>query len=322
MQYLERETEYIPWSTAYNALLHLDRMYSGQEGYSRFETFVRTITGCMYENVRLVGPNDHISRLHRGNTVYLACYSGVQACLGDATTQIQATIENPSFKVPEEAQAAVFCALHKHRLPVEPDYQMTWFENQFSTQDSSELDVELINRYLTSVGCSRNETILEYFLSLTNFNYPGLPITAAMKNQIFVGLANGGPTARMAALRYLNEHFSTVTYLLPNVGPIFTELGNRINVQSERDLLQEIVTKYGHTLAAAAKDAADQALVQAYQNIRWMQKYAPTVTTWLTDAMYEGTTTPKPQGGGAGRTWSTHALVATGLVLIVVNTLA
>uniref|UniRef100_A0A182J7I0 Aminopeptidase n=1 Tax=Anopheles atroparvus TaxID=41427 RepID=A0A182J7I0_ANOAO len=37
MQYLERETEYIPWSTAYNALLHLDQMVSGHKESSSKE---------------------------------------------------------------------------------------------------------------------------------------------------------------------------------------------------------------------------------------------------------------------------------------------
>ncbi|XP_053667733.1 aminopeptidase N-like [Anopheles marshallii] len=48
IQYLERETEYIPWSTAYDALLHLDRMFSGNKEYVRFESYGRTITSHVF----------------------------------------------------------------------------------------------------------------------------------------------------------------------------------------------------------------------------------------------------------------------------------
>uniref|UniRef100_A0AAG5CST1 Aminopeptidase n=1 Tax=Anopheles atroparvus TaxID=41427 RepID=A0AAG5CST1_ANOAO len=298
MQYLERETEYIPWSTAYNALLHLDSMYSSTIEYGRFEDFLRTITGCRYENVRLTGLTDHISRLHRGNTVYLACYSGVQKCLDDAGVMVKYTLDNPSSAIPEEVQAAVFCALHKHPLPMH-DYETLNLFERYMLVPYHEGQPGMINRYLTSLGCSRNETLIEYFLALTANDYPGFPITAQQKTQLYIGLANGSPLTRMIALQYMQEHFSTVSYLLPSIAPIFTEFGNRINSQAEYEVLEQIVSKYGDTLASDVKDAAEIALTQAEENIRWVTKYAGAITSWLKEQNYEGTT-QKPSGGDHG----------------------
>ncbi|XP_049534952.1 aminopeptidase N-like [Anopheles darlingi] len=314
MQYLERETEYIPWSTAYNALLHLDRMYAGYEGYPRFETYVRTLTSCMYENVRLVGSVDHINRLHRGNTVYLACYSGATTCLHDASTLINKTIDDPSFVIPEETQAAVFCALHKHGLSVTVNDTIAWFEGQFLAES---VDLDMINRYITSVGCSRNEKILHYYLSLTNQNEPSLPITIATRNQIYLALIGGSSTARTAALNYLYEHYYTVAYLIPDMLPIIAELGNRINKRSDYELLVQIKEKYRGTMLATIVEAIEGAKQKAEQNIAWIESYSSSVNSWLIDEMYEGTTQEPPGDGGSARVWGSLTLptVLFGLII-------
>uniref|UniRef100_A0A2C9GSB2 Aminopeptidase n=1 Tax=Anopheles arabiensis TaxID=7173 RepID=A0A2C9GSB2_ANOAR len=315
MQYLERETEYIPWATAYNALLHLDRMFSSHEEYSRFETFLRTITGCMYENILLTGPMDQISRLHRGNTVYLACYSGVKKCLDDAHALANKAVQDSSFTIPEEVQASVFCALHKYpsaTLNVQTDL----FEKYVTSANRPE-DLDMINRFLASVGCARNETIMEYYLTLSAYNYPGLPVTAGQRSQIYLGLINGSPGTRQAALQYLYEHFSTVTYLLTSVTPIFTELGNRINTRLQHEVLKNIVDEYGHMLTTAAKAAADAALVKAEQNIRWIEKHAESITSWLVEQDYEGTTAQPPGGGAVA--YSVGIAVAFGCAIMLIS---
>ncbi|XP_041766719.1 uncharacterized protein LOC121590789 [Anopheles merus] len=315
MQYLERETEYIPWATAYNALLHLDRMFSSHKEYSRFETFLRTITGCMYENILLTGPMDQISRLHRGNTVYLACYSGVKKCLDDAHVLANKAVQDSSFTIPEEVQTTVFCALHKYPSATF-NAQTDLFEKYVRTANSPE-DLDMINRFLASVGCARNETIMEYYLTLSAYNYPGLPVTAGQRSQIYLGLINGSPGTRQAALQYLYEHFSTVTYLLTSVTPIFTELGNRINTRLQHEVLKNIVDEYGHMLTTAARAAADAALVKAEQNIRWIEKHAESITSWLVEQDYEGTTVQPPDGGAVA--YSVGIAVAFGCAILQIS---
>ncbi|XP_035901987.1 aminopeptidase N-like [Anopheles stephensi] len=313
MQYLERETEYIPWSTAYNALLFLDRMYSGAMQYERLASFIRSITGCMYENILLTGPMDHISRLHRGNTVYLACYSGVQTCLVDANALATKAVEDPTYTIPEEVQPAVFCALHKYPVAA-LNVQRDLFERYVQSAKTPQ-QLEMVNRFLTSIGCAQNETDLEYYLALTSYNYPGLPITAEQRNKIYLGLITGSPTTRLTALRYMHEHFSTVTYLLTSVTSIFTELGNRINSRLQYEMLKNIVDEYGATLSTSARAAADAALVQANQNIQWVEKHSEHITSWLVEKEYEGTT-EKPPGGGTV-VHSVGMLAAFGSTLIL-----
>uniref|UniRef100_A0A182W2Y8 Aminopeptidase n=1 Tax=Anopheles minimus TaxID=112268 RepID=A0A182W2Y8_9DIPT len=316
MQYLERETEYIPWSTAYNALLQLDRMYSAGGQYDRFESFLRSITGCMYENVLLTGPMDHVSRLHRGNTVYLACYSGVQKCLDDANTLVMKAVEDHTFIIPEEVQSTVFCVLHKYPAATD-SVQIDLFETYLQSAKSPQ-QLEMVNRFLSSIGCARNETTLEYYLALTTYNYPGLPLTSEQRSQIYLALINGNPLTRLTALRYMHDHFSTVTYLLTSVTSIFSELGNRINSRLQYEVLRNIVDQYGNTLTSSAKAAADAALIQADQNIQWIEKHSEVITSWLVEEEYEGTTV-KPPGGGTGTVNSVGILAAFGSAIILLT---
>uniref|UniRef100_A0A182LXT2 ERAP1-like C-terminal domain-containing protein n=1 Tax=Anopheles culicifacies TaxID=139723 RepID=A0A182LXT2_9DIPT len=259
---------------------------------------------------------DHIGRLHRGNTVYLACYSGVQKCLDDANTLVTRAIEDPTFIIPEEVQSAVFCVLHKYPAAT-VNGQIDLFETYLQSASSPQ-QLEMVNRFLTSIGCARNETTLEYYLALTTYNYPGLPITSGQRSQIYLALINGNPSTRLTAMRYLHKHFSTVTYLLTSVTSIFTELGNRINSRIQYEVLRDIVDQYGDTLTSSAKSAADAALVQADQNIKWAEKHSEAITSWLVEKEYEGST-EKPPGGGSGMVNSVGFITAFGSALILLT---
>lgn len=226
LQYLEREAEYIPWSTAYNALIHLNRMFSSNENYSRFEDFVRKITGNMYDSVRLSGKNDHISRLHRGNTVYLACYFGVKACVDDAQKMMQQMLDDESYMVPEEVQSAAFCATSKHDATLSEDLLKVLFDRYLPLKNN---DNGLIGRFVNGMGCSRNVTMIGYYLGLTVINLPGFQLTGAERNQIFVGVLSGSYEGLRESLKMMYQYYPDVSYMFGSVANIFTEYGNRIN---------------------------------------------------------------------------------------------
>lgn len=114
MNYLEYEVDYIPWSTAYNAIAYLIRLFGGNENYPRFETFLRNITEKVFSEIGLVGDDSHVAQLNREYTSYLACFVGVESCVELAVDYVSRTIQNPSFQIPVAIQSTVFCAAVKH----------------------------------------------------------------------------------------------------------------------------------------------------------------------------------------------------------------
>uniref|UniRef100_A0A182TCQ8 Aminopeptidase n=1 Tax=Anopheles maculatus TaxID=74869 RepID=A0A182TCQ8_9DIPT len=210
MQYLERETEYLPWSTAYNALLHLDQLFASNKEYKLFESFGRSITSRVF-NHTMSSEATHLNRLQRDKSVYLACYFGVSACLNLATDMITAALHEETLTIPKELQSAVLCALHKYELPIAEDFGMELFQQFWEATDQYQ---HLIDMFISSLGCSRNLAMVEFYLQMIEFDTPALPITRSMKSSILTSLIKGSPTTRNSAFRYISSRFAVVSDML------------------------------------------------------------------------------------------------------------
>ncbi|XP_058813863.1 aminopeptidase N-like isoform X2 [Topomyia yanbarensis] len=313
LQYLEQETEYIPWSTAYNVLIHLNRMFSGNENYSRFEDFLRTITGRMYENVRMTGLMDHISRLHRGNTVYLACYFGVKTCIADAQQLVQRMLDDESYLVPEEVQSAAFCAMSKYDTTLQAEAIRVLFDRYLPMKES---DSGLIGRFIAGLGCNRNVTMIEFYLGLTVSNIPGFQLTGSERTQMLNAVISGSSEGLLTSLRFVLEYYSNVAYLYSSLVPVFTEFGNRINSKETFELFEDIIANHGSDFSDSLRSAASKALAQATQNTAWTAKYTEIISEWLTANEFElSTTTANPNPGSASST--IVSLFLTSVMLLV-----
>ncbi|XP_001651477.2 aminopeptidase N [Aedes aegypti] len=317
LEYLEMESEYIPWSTAYNALIHLNRMFSSNENYSRFEDFVRKITSRMYARISLTGTTSHISRLHRGNTIYLACYFGVTACVEDSQNLMQQMMSDESFVVPEEAQSAAFCSFSKHISSLNEDLMQMFFERYLSMKNN---DNGLVSRFITGMGCTRNTTMIELYLALTTTNLPGFQLTGTERNQILVSVLSGSPEGLRASLKFMLEYYPDVSYMAGSVANIFTEFGNRINQKEQFETLQDIVAKYGGVFTESVYSAAGRALVQAEKNLAWVDQHSEAISNWLVSNDYTlSTTTVKPDKGGASSITAGFLLTLVTIIVALIN---
>ncbi|XP_062535564.1 aminopeptidase N-like [Armigeres subalbatus] len=316
LEYLERESEYIPWSTAYNALIHLNRMLSSNINYSRFEDFLRKITTNIYANVTL-NATDHIARLHLGNSVYLACYFGVDECVNDAQAIMVQIMNNASYLCPEEVQSAAFCAINKHLPELSLDLMQTMFD-QYLPIDNN--DNGLLGRFITGMGCTRNETLIQLYLALTVTNLQGFQFTGSERNQILVAVLSGSYEGLRASLQFMLQYYPDISYLFGTVTNIFTEIGNRVNDKEGLDTLQEIITKYEGVFADSVKSAANAALVQAERNVAWVNKHSAAISSWLVSNDYTlSTTTVSPGGGGASSIVAGFLLTLVMMLLAIIH---
>ncbi|XP_055523956.1 aminopeptidase N-like isoform X2 [Wyeomyia smithii] len=235
--YLERETEYIIWSTAYNALIHLNMMLLGNDNYSRFEDFMRSLTVNIYSNVRLIDRSNHIVRLHHGNTAYLACYFGVDNCVKDAQTLVQQMLDDDSYVIPEEEQAAAFCALNKYDMALGSEALTALFDRYLPIQES---ESGLITQFIAGLGCSRNTTMISFHLSLTINNIPGFQLTGIERTEILTAIIKGSYEGLFESLNFILKNYPDIAYKYSSLTGIFAEIGNRINNHQTFELFQDI----------------------------------------------------------------------------------
>uniref|UniRef100_A0AAG5CSV0 Aminopeptidase n=1 Tax=Anopheles atroparvus TaxID=41427 RepID=A0AAG5CSV0_ANOAO len=308
MQYLERETEYIPWSTAYNALLHLDQMVSGHKEYVRFESYARNLFTRVFNETKATGSTDHQSRLHREKTLYLACYFGLPACLQEATLILQTAIMGEGLNIPKEMQSAVFCALNKFAPLLNTITESVLLQKLVQGADQLE---DLINKFIGSMGCARLPLTIDFYLQMVENDLPGLVISKTMKSNILTSMIKGGPSTRIATLKYVMERFAIVsTSLDGQLLSVFNAFGSSINTQQEHQMLEQIVSFHQLAMVSSVQTAAKEALVQSRQNLDWIYKHVDGIASWLVDQQ-AGTVIPDDNG-------AEHANVGFVLLLAII----
>ncbi|XP_053698809.1 aminopeptidase N-like [Sabethes cyaneus] len=309
--YLEKEMEYIAWSTAYNSLTHLNRMLMGNENYSRFEDFVRTLTTIIYNKTRLIDRSNHIIKLHHGNTAYLACYFGVDACVNDARTLVQHMLDDDSYIIPEEEQEVAFCAMSKYDISLGAETLKTLFDRYLPLRESQK---GLITRFIAGMGCSRNTTMIRLYLSLTTSNIPGFSITVSERTEILTAVIAGSFEGLVESLNFVLNHYPDIARLYSSLTEIFTEFGNRINNNYTFQLFQDIVTRYEDMFSDSLRSTASKALTKATQNVAWTYKYADIINSWMIENEFVlSTTTVAPSDPGSAS--SIHVSIFIVIVL-------
>uniref|UniRef100_A0A182F8D8 Aminopeptidase n=1 Tax=Anopheles albimanus TaxID=7167 RepID=A0A182F8D8_ANOAL len=295
MQYLERETEYIPWSTAYNALLHLDRLFSSNSEYKRFESFGRNLTTLVYRETQLQGKLDHLSQLHRDRSLYLACYFGVTACLADTDNILQMAIGNDSLYISKDLQPTVFCAFNKHKIFSGTQYEVELFSK--FVQQTAEFR-ELVDRFILSLGCSRDAARIQFYLDMVHMDNPGLAIPNSLRNHILVSLIKGGPTSRRLALEYVTSNYRSLSDMLQEkqLLSLFEAIGANINSRAEYELLIRIMDANRGLMTGAVADAVQLAISNADETLDWLDKHSIVISKWLVSRNYGDATLPDDNG--------------------------
>ncbi|XP_058064849.1 uncharacterized protein LOC131214498 [Anopheles bellator] len=262
-------------------------MFAASVEYRRFESYMRNLTSLAYHEVGLTGKLDHMSQLHRDKTLYLACYFGVPECLNAANSVLEAATLKESLDVPEDLQSTVFCAFNKHSLTAGSSYEVALFYKYFLTPDKFQ---RLVDSFVTSLGCSRDAGMIQFYLAMVEMNVPGMPIPDALRSHILVSLITGGPTARHAALAYVSSNLMSLSQLLPEqtIVSIFEAIGASIISSMEYDMLKLTLNLYTEFMVPSVVEAANRAVKEAEQSLSWIGKYSGTIAEWLVAQNYEG----------------------------------
>ncbi|XP_055618478.1 aminopeptidase N-like isoform X2 [Toxorhynchites rutilus septentrionalis] len=312
MNYLKQELEYIPWSTAYNAVMFLDRMFSGNEQYSSFENFIRTLTERVYGKNRMADSNDHVSRLHRENISYLSCFFGLKDCVDDAKQLADRMLTDESYVPHAELQAAIFCSISKYAPSKQDNLLQIIYERYLSM---SETDDALIDRYIAGMSCTTDVATINSLLKVSVNYSQDSNLTNHEKNQILIGLVRSSHNGLREGLNFLLEYYADVSYMNAPLEEIFGEFGNRVNTNETYELLKQVVEKYQNIFSDSIAASANQSLVNSAKNIAWVAKYAKEISNWLVANDYTPTsTTPNPPTSTGT---SSIAINFVGIVLFV-----
>lgn len=158
LAYLRRETDYVPWAAAANAIPYLSRNLRGHQYFGYFEKFVRNITALAYKEVKVSTVEEqHLLRMHRLNVASIACLAGLEECVSDMVALIDST-------VPEEIRDFVYCA--SARYSIESAQQLLIRLVNLINEANRQNYATEINRLITGLGCNGDEEFIKRFEAL------------------------------------------------------------------------------------------------------------------------------------------------------------
>ncbi|KAG4070580.1 hypothetical protein HA402_011967 [Bradysia odoriphaga] len=159
VQYLEEETNYLPWYAVFNNFVYVQRRLTT----SQLDLYKRYILGLVSNIYDILGFNSRptdtrLDVYNRANILSNACKFGHQGCITAAVSEFNKLVEQPlSYSVPPNVRPVVYCTA------ITEGNETTWnfLWERFLTENVAAEQVVI----LTALGCTKDEELLKGYLN-------------------------------------------------------------------------------------------------------------------------------------------------------------
>ncbi|RZF34615.1 hypothetical protein LSTR_LSTR008640 [Laodelphax striatellus] len=164
--YLENETSFLPWFSAFEAFEALEsRLHHNEALYESFRTYLSNLVQVLYWKLGFPSHNvdgksdqeDFLNILLRSKTVEWACKYDIDDCVEKATFTVKQYLAGNLTKIQDEYMDAIVCGGLS-----EADSQ-TWNEAYNNLNHASKMRDSLI----LGLGCSKNPHLIQSYLDKT-----------------------------------------------------------------------------------------------------------------------------------------------------------
>jgi aminopeptidase N len=206
MNYLERETDHVPWAMTNRANTLLNRWLTGSVVYADYQRFVRKNVQRVYDKlgVRIVKDELRVDRFTRAIAISLACQAGSTKCLTETTQELQNMFRTGTPVAPD-LEAAIYCGgVRRANLMTLAfmQYHLLTSNRQFQR-----------NTIITGLGCIENKQILRSHLM---FALEQFELTNSERASILVSPVNNGETSLRVMMTFIQENFERINLINPN----------------------------------------------------------------------------------------------------------
>lgn len=112
MNYLSKETDYLPWVAANRASSSINRWLSGSRIYNDYQAFMRTNVASFYNRLgaEIIENEPRVDRYARTIAINLACQAQLDECLHDTNFQLLSIVYNNTNKrIAPEYETTIYC---------------------------------------------------------------------------------------------------------------------------------------------------------------------------------------------------------------------
>nr|CAD7397313.1 unnamed protein product [Timema poppensis] len=294
--YLYRETDYIPWYSAFNAFNFLNIRLRGASpaGYQLFKDYILGQLEDLYNSLefQVRATDDHVTKLLRISVLSWACTFDHEGCVSNATQHFAQMMAEPvNYIIPADLTIVTYCTSLRHGGETEWEY--LWQKYLTSTVSTEQVLL------LSALGCTTQETLINRYLTLSITEDSGIRKQDAASVFSAVYSNVGGIDL---AFNFLTENYESISQFyggMNSIGNIITGIATRLSTQEQADRLGQFIESHQDNLGSALL-ASQRALETVQENLNWLDTNGEKILSWLNDTV-NPTTTAAPTGNGASR---------------------
>ncbi|XP_071443368.1 uncharacterized protein [Hetaerina americana] len=260
--YLAKETDFIPWYSAYQGLAFLDARLAATAGYNKYMNFILDIINANYEKVKFKDSpsDDHITHLSRSMLLPWACKYQHKDCIEEATKMFSEWKQNPTQSVPASLKSTVYC--YGMASEGKEGWDFLW-ERYKSASVASEQAL-----IMGALGCSKDKATLERYLQETIAEDSS--IRRQDRASVFAAVYSR-TNGLDIALNFMIDKFEDirVKYTSKSIGQLLKGISSRISSKQQILKMRKFLISYEGLLGDAER-SAKQAIQTMESNFTFM----------------------------------------------------
>ncbi|GFO47453.1 aminopeptidase n [Plakobranchus ocellatus] len=275
VEYLDKERDYVPWSTAVSSLDYIDKMLSLDSLRGPFEKFMRSKLSDLYDSIGLDNTGATYKEIDTRRIIAgQACAYGIQACLDATSDLFKQWMDNPEVNpIDVNLKTTVYCNAIRNG---------GWDEWSFALRMYKEATVATEQRdLLSAMACSSKQWILNHYLGL--IIQEDSPIRFQDVYYVMSRVASstlGRPLAwdffRVNFDLLASTHLSGYFSLERTVDGVTSGFSTQLELEE----LEDLMSRKSGQLRSARRNF-EQAVEKTRANIRWKQSNLPVLKDYL-----------------------------------------
>lgn len=275
LQYLEKETDYVPWKTALNSLSFFDGILGDRRGNGYYQKFVKSKVKGLAD--KLGWKNDkndsHINKYLRSSILSAACRSGDPDALANATQMFKEWKSGIRSEIDVDLRTLVYY----YGIANTGLDEWQWLFNKFlNTTDASEK-----SKMMFALAGSTQTWILNTYLE---YSLDSSKIRSQDAVSVIVYVASN-PIGKYLAWIFVQNNWNALFQMFSTSTFRLTSLTSGVTQFSTEADLEQMKSFFNRTDAGTSENARNQAIEKTQANIEWLKKYEDIVTDWFRSAV-------------------------------------
>lgn len=270
LDYLKTETNYLPWTAAFNGFDFLAIRLGTDK--SNFAYYIIQISKKAYESLGFTeNHNDTTLDIYtRSKVVSWNCKYGHSDCIAESLKLFRNMHNKP---VPVNIRGAVYCTAMR-------DGNEKDFEALYEKMKSEQVPTELV-LIINNLGCVRDKKLVERVFNITlSDDIRRQDKSAALSTLYTSNAENVEPVFDLVTRRFEELKDAMGTYSA--VASEISSIASRFTTKEQQNKLDEFIKQSGSKFAASKK-TLEKASNTVKENLEWSEKKLHSVNKYLKD---------------------------------------